>query len=286
MHNNILKFFKFLKNVIHFLKIATMFCILFLILYWIQNLTNDKWDWLLFIQPLLKFFVEIGNQISTGSIQLFGAIFEYKYMIAVCIFGAIYYGCNLLDKFVEFFEEMYDEARVLVKRKQQDSINKELQNSLTKEQSGIKNFQVYVETFPKKDTLGYNLINMEEQNQIMNKFLSEKTGVLPIKYGNGFLYSYENFNKVDWVLKFFFRLIHSEAPINYVISVRIIKGDEYSDKELFNKLIELKLLNKISMLAEVAYRYTYNPLRSYDTTQIGIYKMESKDFEVHEFIEK
>ena len=127
---------------------------------------------------------------------------------------------------------------------------------------------------------------MEEQNQIMNKFLSEKTGVLPIKYGNGFLYSYENFNKVDWVLKFFFRLIHSEAPINYVISVRIIKGDEYSDKELFNKLIELKLLNKISMLAEVAYRYTYNPLRGYDTTQVGIYKMDNNDFEVHEFIEK
>ena len=49
-------------------------------------------------------------------------------------------------------------------------------------------------------------------------------------------------------------------------------------------LIELKTLNKITTMADTVYRYKYNSVCRYETTQVGLYQKEDINFEVYEFI--
>ena len=46
MHKYILKFFNGLKSFWHFMKIVWVFCIIMLLLFWIQNLTHAEWSWM------------------------------------------------------------------------------------------------------------------------------------------------------------------------------------------------------------------------------------------------
>lgn len=278
-------FFNFLRNFVYFFKIIVLIIIMLLVLYWIQNLLSDNWGWLSFIAPVLDVFINWGEKISSGAFNIFGAVFEFKYMIATIILTIIYHAINALILAINELESLFDEGKRTVKRIQESSMNKKSQDKETIEQLSIKRFQIYVRTFPKVTHLGENHINMEEQNHIMNKFLIGKTSISPEKFEDGFLYTFENFSKIDSILDIFFKLPASKAPINYVIAVRLLKPEE-DNTQMFKKLIELKLLNKISFLADVAYRYKFNPYRGYETSGVGVYRTENTDFEVHEFVKK
>ena len=91
MHKFMLKLFGFLKSTAQFLKIVVLFCVLCLLLYWIQNLAGFNWSWLNFIKPLLESFLEAGKSISDDAVYLFDAVFEHKYGIALILFFVLYY---------------------------------------------------------------------------------------------------------------------------------------------------------------------------------------------------
>ena len=116
MHKLILKYFDLVKNLLNFVKIFMFFSILMLMLYWVENIINSNWTWLSFIKPFLVFFVNIGEQISNDSINVFGAVFEYKYFIAAVLFLIINVLAELLIRFVDWTKDLYGDGRLLVKK--------------------------------------------------------------------------------------------------------------------------------------------------------------------------
>lgn len=278
------KLFGFLKNIAHFLKILVVFSILMLILFWIQNLVHTNWEWMNFYKPFLSDIVEMGGLITSGSLDLWGSIFEYKYIVAVLILVGFYYFAHLSFISLELLQEGYNKGKEIVKKIEEQSLNSMLQNQTIAEQKAIQTYQIYVNAFVKKKFSHKELnINLEEQLKIMNDFITKRTGVKPDSFEGGFLYTFNPFDNIDSILEVFFKLLKGKAPLDYVICVNVI--DSKNNKEDLRKLIKLNIENKISMLANTAYRYKFNKVHYYGTSQSGLFQKENSTFEVHEFIE-
>ena len=114
----------------------------------------------------------------------------------------------------------------------------------------------------------------------MNEFISEKTAVIPMTMNGGFLYEFMDFDKIDTVLDVLFKVLHSNAPIDYAICIQ--SGD---NMEQLTKLSTLNHFGMISMAADTAYRYRFNETHRYQTTQVGVFQNGDRTLEVHEFKE-
>ena len=285
MHKIILKLFDFLKSCTQFLKILIVFSILMLILYWIQNLTGDFWAWFGFMNRYFDFFLNIGEYINSGQIMLFDAVFEFKYFIALIIFVVFYAIVHFMYIGLEFLQDTYGESRKIIRKFEENRFNKTLEKQNITEQKKLKRYQVYVETQVKSKYAHreYN-IDMEEQNKIMLKFLVEKTGVCPQKFQKGFLFTFGNFREIDGILDVFTKITQSTAPIDYIICVQILGIGAQKETKQIESLINLKMLNKIIMMADTAYRYGFNDICKFKTLQVGLYQKNNDTFEVHEFV--
>ena len=58
------------------------------------------------------------------------------------------------------------------------------------------------------------------------------------------------------------------------------------EKQTTNRGRVLKNINKITTLADTAYRYNFNDICRYETSQLGVFQKENGTFEVHQFIVK
>lgn len=277
--------FDFLKSLLQFFKIVLVFCMLMLLLYWTKNLANFDWGWMGFISPLLDCFIGIGNMISSSSLKLFDAVFEYKYMWALVIMIALYYLVHFLHIGAEALEEAYNEGSKVVKRIEEKKFNESLQQEQANEQTAIKKYRIFVSTSVKKKFahLEFN-VNLEEQNKLMNKFLMEKLCITPTQYEGGYLYSFSDFNSIDNVLDVFFKLLSSKAPLDYIICVQVCAGNPVVEREQLKSLIDLKFENKISMMSDTAFRYKFNKSHKYGTSQLGMFQKGNDTVEAHEFI--
>lgn len=285
MHKIMLKFFGFLKSSAQFMKIVTIFSLLCLILYWIEHLAHFNWSWLNFIKPLLDAFLVAGNYVSDGSIRLFEAVFEYKYGVAFIFFLTIYYIVHAIQIGFEKLEDLYGDGRRFVKKIQENALNKSLAIQHTLEQEQIKNYQIYIAAYRKKKLSHLEAnVDMEVETKNLHKFLISKTSINPIKYGEGYLYSFCNFSNIDEILQYFFRVKNSNAPLDYIICVQILPKNIKDEFENMKKLINLNLLNQITTLSDTAWRYQHNETHRYRTIQLGLYKKENSTFEVHEFV--
>lgn len=286
MHKTILNLFGFLKNCLQFVKILLIFGILMLLLYWIQNLTGGHWGWMGLFAPILDYFIHVGEIISSDSIKLFEAVFEYKYMIAVILFILLYAVVHFEIIGLEVLERGYSNGRQLAKKIEEDAFNQALKLKNSSEQSRLRKYDIYIETSIKKKYTNKEFnINIKEQNKIMNKFLMEQTGVSPQVFDNGFLYSFNDFNHIDKILQVFFKVINSDTPLNYTVCVQVLGANLNKEKEQLKKLIGLKFENKISMASDTAYRYKFNAFHRYGVSQLGLFQKENDTFEAHQFIE-
>lgn len=286
MHKLILKTFDLLKNFVYFLKILAIFFLMLHLIYWIQDLTNAHYGWLQFFTPILSFFVSIGEAVSKGSIDLLGAKFTFSYMIALLIYVGLYFVGNFVIAILCGLENKYDDLNIYVKKTQETSYNNSLQRKQTEIETKLQRYMITVSTSLKDKfshpELGYNL---EEQNKIMNNYLIEKTGVRPTQFEGGFLYSFDDFSSVDKILKVFFKLIHSNSPLDYVICLQVVEKDDSSCKAALKLLMELKHENKITMLADSRYRYKFNKSHLFGTSQLGLFQKYGDTAELYEFVE-
>lgn len=286
MHKAILNLFGFLKNTAHFLKVVIVFCILMLLLYWIDNLANFNWTWLNFIKPVLDTFINIGASFSKASLKLFSANFELKYFIALLLFLVTYVLAHFIFIGLNYLEELYCDGRRFAKKVEEKIFNAKLEHSHTVEQKKINSFGIYVEPIIKnKFNVKTMNINLEEQALAMNKYLIGKTGASPVKFENGYLYKFTPFDNIDDTLKAFFSLYNQEAPMDYIICVQVLDNED-EDIPYLKKLIELRLLNKIVAWSDTIYRYSFNDICQYETSQIGIYQVNGTAREAHEFEKK
>lgn len=279
------KGFGFLKSCTQLIRIIIVFCILMLIFQWIQDLIGTNWEWTNFIKPLLTVFISLGESISDNSLNVFGAVFEYKYFFALIIMLVLLFIFSKSENLIAILEDKYDDGHRLIKKIAEDKMNSSMEQTEHLTQKKIKEYKVYIETSIKKQfSHAEQGINLHEQNKIMNKFLMENTRVSPIVYREGFLYSFSRFERIDDVLKILFKLIKSKSPLNYCICVQVIENNETANSNL-DKLIDLKFENKICMMSDTAYRYKHNDFHGYGTSSLGIFQKDGDTCEAHEFIE-
>lgn len=280
MHKFILKTFEAIKNLCSFLKIVGILCIMMLLLFWIQNLIGAEWKWMGFISPFLTSLVEFANYICSFSFDLFGTKVELKYISALVILVGVCFLMNFFIMLAAMFEAAYKSTHFVCKKTQEFVMNKGLQNAVKKEEKQIKEYTVHIHTAIKEKYNNLeNKINLEEQNQIMNKYLIEKLSVDPRPYNNGFTYHFSNIENIDSVLNVLFKILNSKAPIKYTICIQA--GDNL--KQL-DKLISLKEYGKIIIAADTLYRYQYNDIKLHETSQVGVFQYENRTLEVHEYI--
>ena len=286
MHKIVLKLFVATRNFLDFLKVLTVFTILLMIIYWIQNILNPTEAYLGFVTPFLDFFVYLGNNISDGSLQIHNAVYEYKYLNAILLLTGIFYGMFLLNTFVDVLEEVYENIRKRIKRKKEEEFNAELQRDLELSQLRLKKYELYIaiEENEEKNKLNQEGNTAPEPEEII-KVLSEQVDVEPKNYQSGYLYSFEQFGKVDIILSYISFLIKKYGNLSFVVCLQISTGDKKIDEEQIKSLINLKLTNKICALGDTVYRYSFNRINRYKALSIGVFQSGSETFEVYEFIE-
>lgn len=286
MHNLILKFFNYIRQFLHFLQIIVLFCMLTLFLFWAQNLTQGDWAILNSIEPFLNKLLDIGSSFTQESIDLFDTVFELKYLASFLILLIFYIVLSLAKKGTNLLENLYNNTRINIKQTKEKILNKQLKDSITSQEKKIKQYKIFIATSIKKRFNNSNFkIDLEEQNKIMNKFIIEKTGVNPIVYKNGFLYSFFNFDAIDNILDVFTKIKNTKTPLDYTICIQVFGTNVINEMVQLDKLISLDTKNKITIMADTSYRYKYNENKKYKTSQIGIFQSDSKNktFEVHEF---
>jgi hypothetical protein len=144
----------------------------------------------------------------------------------------------------------------------------------------INEYYIYVEAVPKKQNQYSVNVDMDEQNRIMHKFLIEKTGVTPEKYGEGYLYKFYDMERIDRKFDIFSRLLVSKAPLDYIICVQIIEQDRKESIKDLLSLISLRILNTIITTASAAYRYKFNRDQGYSFIKGGLYQKEGGTIDV------
>lgn len=281
MHEFIIGCFNFLKSFLQLMKIVFAFCILMLLCYWVQNITAADWAWLGFMKPFLDGLLDFTNSIYSVTFDFFGAKFEFKYFSAVLILTAAIYLMNLFILLANIAEGAYKSAHFVAKKTQEAIFNKGLKEDIKRQEKKITRYSVLIKTKLKKKYAHAELnIDIDEQNKLMNKFISEKTSVHSMMLDGGFLYNFVDFDKIDVVLDILFKVLHSSAPIDYEICIQ--SGD---DLEQLKKLASLNHFGLVTMAADTAYRYRYNETHRYQTVQVGVFQNGERTLEVHEFKE-
>lgn len=281
MHTFILSCFKAAKSLWHFLKIVCVFCIMMLLLFWIQNLTKGNWAWMGFITPFLSNLLDVANGIYPVSFEFWGAVFEFKYVSAIVILVGLYYFMNLLTMLTALLEVGYSSTHYICKKTEEVMINQRLKEDIEKEESKIKKYTVTIHTVIKPKFSHKELkVDINEQNRMMLDFVEEKLGVRPLNFEGGFLYQFDDFNKIDNVLRVLFKVLNFKAPLDYAMCIQA--GDNIKQLQ---KLIGLKHYGKITMAADTVYRYRFNAKHGFQTFQIGVFRSENSTMEVHEFKE-
>jgi len=282
MHKYILKLFSLLRDCTHFLKVVITFFITLFILYWIQNLLYETWLWLGWIAPFFDSLIEIGEKINSGEFKFFTTTFEYKYVVVLLFMWACHFVVNLVYKFINTTEDKYDDTRRFVKKKQEDNFNQTIEKEQILEQNKINTFCVYVSTKVKNSSLNLHNVDLNEQNENLKNFIKNKLGLYPKPYMGGFLYIFNNMESMDMVIDVFNKVIKSKAPLDYSICIGIVNNGNIDND--IDKIIKLKIYNKIVTLANVVYRYKFNKNKNYKIFNLGIYGDNNDSYEVHEFI--
>ena len=281
LHKIILKGFDCLKSFWHFLKIVCVFCIIMLLLFWIQKLTHASWKWMEYFAPHLKTLLDVSDNICSLSFEFFGTIIELKYISAIIILLACYFGMNLVILLTNIIEAGYKSTHYICKKTQEIALNKELRDSIEREERSINKYVVTIHTKvkPNFSHKGIN-VDLEQQNGMMVDFIKNKLGVKPMIFEEGFMYNFDNYGRIDSVLEVLFKVMHGSTPIDYAICIQA--GDNMPQ---LRKLISLKNFGKITMAADTSYRYRFNATHRYQTSQIGVFQNGDKTIEVHEFRE-
>ena len=286
MNKSISKIFDFLKNLVKFLEIVIIFFAMLMIMYWVQNLIDVEWAWMQFFYPILDSIIFVVDYLTPDKLFNTENYAQYKYVFALLLLAVIYFSNRYIFILIEMLENIYIDVASKVKKIKENKFNNDLIKNQRKEQNLIQKYVVYVSTSVNNKKSYGQEVSLDEQNKIMNKFLIEKTNVLPEVFEDGFLYKFNNFDSIDNILDVFSKLLQSNAPLDYLIVVHAYKSDFNSETENLKKLIALKLLNKMYLSSETSYRYGFNKNRKYETSQLGIFQKDDVTIEVLNFVEK
>ena len=282
MHKFIMWVFESLKNTEKFLRIVCVFFIMMLSLYWTMNLMGASWTWMQFISPPLDGILDFVNSIYSFSFDFWGKTMEIKYFNALVLILIVIGGLKAVGILIEKLQEIYEDSYIKCKKTNEKIFNSTLDWVVEKDEKKRMQYILYIQTrTARKFVRKAFAIDMNEQNDLMNKFLSERFKTQPVSGWDGYLYYFDDFEKVDKILDIVFRQIHSPAPLEYFVCIQI--GNEV--KKL-KTLVDLQEWHKIIISADTLNRYKYNEIHNYKTSNVGIFQKEGGTLEVHEIIER
>ena len=283
IHKIMMSTFNGLINAERSLRVVCVFFMMMLSLYWIQNLIGAKWDWMAFIAPSLDWILEESNSIFPFSFDFWGKSFEVKYFSAAIIIFVIILILKVISLILEFMRDFYEEMSVKYRKAREDLFNEGLKTLVELKERRTKNYSLYIQTGLSKKYLQKSMIiDLHEQNNLMNNFITERTHVEPIEYKQGFLFRFNNFDKIDSVIDILYRIINSPAPLRYLICIQAGDNDEQLDR-----LIALQEWGRILIAADTLCRYMCNETRRYKSRPVGIFQKDQSvhTLELHEFVE-
>jgi len=281
MHKIILWIFEQIKNIVNFISIVCSFLTTVISLNWIETIIQAHWTFLDFLRPIMNVVLDFSNTILPLSFNAFGTTFDIKYITAVFLLLITTFICRKILNFLLDLEVDYHNLHIKVKKHNEKNFNKHLTCKIEEREVKINKYMVLINTQWNKNHFKKESDSMGEQNNLMNNFIFGETGVKYSIFNNGFLYKFDNFKNIDNTIDILFKLINSDAPLDYAISVQI--GENLPS---IKKLSDLKAFNKIIMSAETLYRYNLNKEKKYNTENVGVFQQNDKTLEVHEFKEK
>lgn len=283
MHKIIKCFFNNLNNIENFFSLVCSFFIFTTCSYWIEQILKVKWDWLNFIRPVLDNILLFSKNILPIKINTFFETDHVNFIAAIALLVIMLvltkYIFERLSELRPVYENYFYNNKIVAEKKFNNKLSKQALKQMIKNQSS--KYMILINTRIKKKFSHKELnIDINEQNKLMNDFLISKTESKPENYYNGFLYYFDDFDKVDHVLHIMYKLLKSSAPIDYAICVQI-----GVDLKQIKKLADLERYGKIIMDADTLLRYQYNKSHLYATQCTGVYQKEDGVIEVHEFQE-
>jgi len=280
MHKIILYFFKNLNNIGQTLSLICSFLIMTNILYWLENIINATWNWLNFIKPVLNIILDFSNEIFPFSFNAFGTVFDGKFITATFVLIITMVILRVIIKWIKELEYYYEKLHIVHKKTIEKSFNQSMSNQVYEEEKKILNYMVLINTKLKKKFSHKELnINISEYNESMNNLLLRKTGVSYEPLNDGYLYRFDNFNKIDDVLDVLFKIKNSPStPLDYSICIQA--GNNLTQ---LIRLADLQYFDKILFCADTLLRYKCNKSHRYGTDNVGIFQKEYGTIEVYEF---
>lgn len=279
MHKLVKWFFKNLNNIGQTLSLICSFLIMTDILYWLENILKAQWNWLNFIKPILDVILDFSNNIFPFSFSAFGTVFDIKFVTATVVLLLLMLVFRFFIEGIGNLENMYDEVHFSHKKNVEKNFNKQLINTVITEEKKVSEYMVLIKTRLKKKYNHKEInINMLEQNNLMNKFISEKTNNVHEAFEDGFLYRFGDFNKIDNVIEVLFKVLNSTSPLDYLICIQA-----GNDTTKLSRLADLQYFGKIVFCADTLLRYKCNNFHRYGTKVVGIFQKDYGTIEVHEF---
>lgn len=279
MHKLILWFFRNLNNIGQILSLVCSFLIMTTVLYWLETILNVKWNWLNFIKPTLDIILDFANKIFPFSIDAFGTVFDIKFITAIIVLLFLMIVLRLFVEWIFNLEYHYNNLHNIHKKAVEKSFNKALTNEIINEEKKITKYMILINTKLQKKFSHKELnIDISEQNHIMNKYIFKKTRMRYLEYNDGFLYYFDDFNKIDNVLDVMFKILDTQSLLDY--SVCIQSGNDLTQ---LSRLADLQYYGKIIFCADTLLRYKCNKSHRYGTQNVGIFQKEFGTMEVYEF---
>ena len=284
MHKLILRLFENLNNIGQTFSLICSFFIMATLLCWLEVLVNAQWNWLNFIKPVINNLVGFTDSIIPFSITAFGTSFDGKYITAIVVLLCLTVVLRFLIEALENMKESYNDLHFAHKKQVERNFNKNLIKKVISKETKISKYMVLIKTrLQKKFThQENNRFNIDEQNTLMNEFIYKKTDAKYINMEGGFLYQFEDFNKIDNVLDVLFKIKKSSSPLEYAICIQTGQ-----DVDKLKKLADLEYFGKIIFCADTLLRYKINKSHRYGTQNVGIFQQNEAEstIEVHEFQE-
>lgn len=286
MHHFIIKCFDFFRSTMQFLKIVCVTIILMILLYWIQNLIGAEWGWFGFMRPPLDVLLDFSDKIYSGSLTFFGAVFEFKYAIAVIIMIIIAIIINAISNASHEVQRIYHNSRIIFKKAGENVFNGNLQRQVAKKEKKLQKYYVILKArLRKKYAIEEFNVDIENINNQINQFIITQLGVRPTDYQFSKTeefyiseYRFDSFDDIDQALDVLFKAKNAKAQVEYAICIQI---EDNAPK--LNKLLSLDNFDKITIAADTAYRYTYVKSPRYKTSMVGVFQNGDDVLEVHEF---
>ncbi len=271
---------KCLENLFQFIAVVMLFYLLLYTLYMMFTLGGSSA--FNFFEPAAKIITSISSAIWGDNNTVLFQIWEF--ITGILLITGLFLISQFLKQRFNVLSKNFADLRLDYLKNEERRINKELHRDIQNMNKKISACVIYLE-LKAKDYIREK-VDIDEQYKILNQFLYSKLGVIPEKNGYGYIYRFSSIEKIDNELQYFFKAIHSQAPVDYLVILQVIENTFEESLYEISKLRNSGVYNKILMTPTTNLRYEHNTVKSYTTGVVGNYVFQGENHSIYEIKER